>query len=229
MTSSHSSTREHIKKLTGIAMFMALAYVTMFVFRIKVQGFLTFDAKDAIITVGAIAFGPLSGILISLGVALLEMVTVSDTGIYGFLMNFLSSATFSVTAALLYRKGKGIAGALLALFSSVLVLVATMVLANLFITPHFMGQPREVVIALLPGVLIPFNAIKGMANASLTMALYKPLSQALSRSGLLPKKEKPYTLTASTVSVLVGSLLVIAACLILYFTLFDGFFIKPIS
>lgn len=228
MSTTPVSTAERIKKLTGIAMFVALAYVTMFVFRIKVAGFLTFDVKDAIITVGAISFGPLSGILISLCVALLEMPQ-SETEFYGFLMNFLSSATFSVTTSLLYRKGKGIIGALLALFSSILVLVATMVLANLFITPHFMGQPREVVIALLPGVLIPFNAIKGMANASLTMALYKPLSQALSRSGLLPKKEKPYTLTASTVSVLVGSLLVIAACLILYFTLFDGFFIKPIS
>ena len=100
MSYTSGSTAERVKKLTCLALFVALAYVTMFVFRIKV-GFLTFDAKDAIITVAAISFGPLSGVLISLAVALLEMVTVSDTLIYGFLMNFLSSATFSATAALL--------------------------------------------------------------------------------------------------------------------------------
>ena len=40
--------REVIMKLSGAALFAALAYVSVFVFRIKVQ-FLTFDAKDAIL------------------------------------------------------------------------------------------------------------------------------------------------------------------------------------
>ena len=82
-----------------MALLCALAYICEFVFRIKVS-FLTFDAKDAIIAIGALAFGPVSGVAMSLVVALLELVTVSETGFYGFLMNFLSSAVFSVIPAL---------------------------------------------------------------------------------------------------------------------------------
>ena len=41
------------KKLVGISMFCALAYGATFVFRIPVM-FLTFDAKDTIITIAAL-------------------------------------------------------------------------------------------------------------------------------------------------------------------------------
>ena len=51
-----NKSREKIKKLVLVALFAALAYVCMFVFRIKVS-FLTFDAKDAVMTVGSMFLG----------------------------------------------------------------------------------------------------------------------------------------------------------------------------
>ena len=66
-----------------VALFCALAYATMFVFRIKVS-FLTFDAKDAIITLAGLLFGPLASLVISFTVALIEMISVSDTQFWGF-------------------------------------------------------------------------------------------------------------------------------------------------
>ena len=77
------------KALVGIAMFAALAYGVTFVFRIPVM-FLTFDAKDTLITIASLIYGPVSGIVLSLLVALIELITISGTGVYGFIMNFAS-------------------------------------------------------------------------------------------------------------------------------------------
>ena len=76
-----------IYKMVVLSLFCAMAYIFVFVFRIKVS-FLTFDAKDAIITVCSLLYGPLSGVIVSLVVSFLEFITVSDTGLYGLIMNF---------------------------------------------------------------------------------------------------------------------------------------------
>ena len=73
---------EHIKKLTCIAMFCSLAYIVSFCFPIKVE-FLTFDAKDSIIAIGGMFFGPLSAAAMSVIVPILEMPS-SSTGFLWF-------------------------------------------------------------------------------------------------------------------------------------------------
>lgn len=98
------------KRMAVIALFCAIAYATMFVLRIKVS-FLSFDAKDAVITIAAMLFGPGTGALISLIVATLELITVSDTGIYGWVMNFVSSAVFSMLASAIYRRSRKLSAA----------------------------------------------------------------------------------------------------------------------
>ena len=91
-----------IRKMTTIALFTALAYAVTLLFRIDVS-FLTFDAKDAIIAIGGMLFGPIAALVRSIIVPFMEFLTLSDTGIYGLIMNFLSSAAFSVTASLVYK------------------------------------------------------------------------------------------------------------------------------
>ncbi|MBE6535241.1 MAG: ECF transporter S component [Ruminococcaceae bacterium] len=167
-----------IKKLVMIALFCALAYVTMFVLRIKVS-FLTFDAKDAIITLAGLLFGPLASLVISLTVALIEMISVSDTGFWGFLMNFLSSAAFSCTAALIYKFKRSIKGAIIGLTASVFVTTAVMMLLNLIITPIYTGQPSSVIATMIPTLLFPFNLTKSVLNMALVLILYKPVSRAM--------------------------------------------------
>ena len=84
------------RRITLTAVFAALAFSVIFIFRFKVS-FLTFDLKDAIITLSGLLLGPATAFFVSLLVALLEFFGVDNvTGPYGLLMNFASSAVFSV-------------------------------------------------------------------------------------------------------------------------------------
>lgn len=173
---------QRIKRMTAVALFCAIAYVAMFIFRINVS-FLTFDIKDAIIAICGLLFGPVSALCSSFTVAFLELITVSDTGIYGFLMNFISSAVFSCTAALIYKRTRRLSGAIAGICAAVAATTCVMLLFNMVITPLFMKVDRSVVIGLIPTLLLPFNLAKSIFNAAITLFLYKPVSIALKASG----------------------------------------------
>ena len=144
------------KRLVGMAMFAALAYGVTFVFRIPVQ-FLTFDAKDAVLTIAAFMYGPLAAIIMALIPAFIELITISGTGIYGFLMNFMSSACFAFVASLIYKYKRTLNGAIIALYVSTIATVSLMMVLNIIITPLYMGVERSAVISLIPSLLLPFN------------------------------------------------------------------------
>ena len=94
--------KNNVKKITVTALFCALAFLMTFIFRFKV-GFLTFDMKDAIISVISLLYGPIYGVASAGVVAVLELLSVSDTGLYGLIMNFLSSATFALACGSVYK------------------------------------------------------------------------------------------------------------------------------
>jgi riboflavin transporter FmnP len=217
-----SSSRERIKKLVLIALFSALAYVCMFVFRIKVS-FLTFDAKDAVMAIGSMFLGVVPGALMSLIVAFTEYISVSDTGLYGFLMNFISSAAFACTASVFYRRKKGINSAIIGLFLAVIVTTSVMLAANVLITPFYTGLPRADVIAMIPTLLLPFNLTKGVLNAALVFLLYKPITTALSRARMIDHKIE-FTFNRNTVVMLIlGVTLLLIAVLVFFFVLNGSF------
>lgn len=173
-----------IKKLTAIAMFSAMAYVCVYFLRIPVQ-FLTLDIKDSLIVLCALLFGPVSGAAVAVMVPFLELITFSDTGVYGLIMNILSSMSLSVTASMIYRYKKSMMGAVIGLASGVFVMTAVMMLANLLITPYYMGVPTGMVVSLIPKLLLPFNLIKAVLNASIVLLLYKPLSKLMKKIGFI--------------------------------------------
>ncbi len=176
--------KDDLKKIVGMALFAALAYGVTFVFRIPVS-FLTFDAKDSILTVAAFMYGPLSAIIMSLLASLIELITISGTGFYGFLMNFASSAAFSFTASLIYKYKRTLNGAIIGLYSATLVTVSVMMVLNLLVTPFYMGVDRTVVKSMIPTLLFPFNFAKSLMNTALTMLIYKPVSLAMKRAKLI--------------------------------------------
>ena len=180
--------RHYIRRIVLSAMFAAMAYCVAFVFRINV-GFLTFDAKDAIVCIAAMILGPGAGAVISLLVATVEQLTMGDTGFWGWLMDFASTATFSVAASYIYSKRRNISGVAIALASSVVATVTVMMLCNLLITPIYMKVELKQVIDLLPTLLLPFNLTKSVLNAGLVLALYKPVITACRAVRLVPKKE----------------------------------------
>jgi riboflavin transporter FmnP len=205
-----STSLDRAKKIAAVAMLCALAYIVSFCFPIKVQ-FLTFDAKDAILTIAAFIYGPISAIIMSLVPALIEFVTISGTGFWGFLMNFASSACFSFSAALIYRWKRSFNGAIMGLYLSVLSTTALMMLLNILITPIYMKVPRDVVIDLLPSLLLPFNLAKALMNAAIAMFLYKPVSLAMKRARLIPGEVDVRFNKQSVIMLILGAITLAAA------------------
>ena len=174
-----------LRKMILIAMLAAIAYLIVSLVRIPVVLFLKYEPKDVVITIGGFILGPMASLVISAVVSLLEMVTVSDTGPIGCLMNFLSTCSFACTAALIYNKRRTINGAVVGLLAGSVAMIAVMLLWNWLITPLYMGAPRETVEAMLLPVFLPFNALKAGLNSGLVMVLYKPVTTALRKTGLI--------------------------------------------
>ena len=217
-------TSDNLRRIVLIALFGAISYVLMLVVHLPVS-FLTMDVKDVIITLGGLYFGPSAAMILSVLVSLLELVTVSSTGLYGFVMNALGTAMFSVTASLIYKYKKSFFGAIVGLLSGVAAMVATMMVFNLLVTPHYMGVSVEMVQGMIPTLLFPFNLVKGVLNAALVLLFYKPLSGVMQRAGILPRSEHPFRMDLRTVLVMSISLALVIASLVVVFAVLGGSFV----
>ncbi len=206
-------------RLGVMAMFVAISYVAVCIFHIKVS-FLTFDIKDALIAVAGMLYGPLSAITISVTVALIEMFTISETQLYGLIMNILSSVAFTATASLIYKYKRNLFGAVLGLVSGVMTVTAVMMAFNLLVTPFYMGVTIGEVAKLIPTLLLPFNFIKSLMNASLVMMIYKPIVTALRRAGAIKGAKagtESYKFDRRSVFVTLISIFIMAASLVIFF------------
>ena len=204
-----------IKKICVLAVLAALSYVLMLVGRIPVVAFLKYDPKDVIITFAGFLYGPFSAFVVSLVVSLIEMFTVSDTGIIGFAMNVLSTCAFSCTAALVYRKKHTLSGAVLGVSLGTVLMVIIMLLWNYILTPLYMDTSREYVASILPTVFLPFNLLKGSLNAALSLLLYRPLVTGLRGARLFPKSTSTVsTKTSSKVLLWVIAPVVLVICVL---------------
>lgn len=152
------------KKITTTAMLSAIAYVVVVVGRIPVVLFLKYDPKDIIITLGGLIWGPLTSFIVSVIVSMIEMVTISENGILGCIMNIVSTCSFACTAAVIYKKKRTLKGAVAGLLAGSLAMVLVMMLVPAF---------------------LPFNLLKAGLNAGFTFLLYKPITTALRRTGYL--------------------------------------------
>lgn len=175
------------KKIAVLAMLTALAFVAVALLRVPVFIFLKYEPKDVVIVLGGFLYGPLAAAVISALVSFLEMLTVSDTGLIGFVMNFISSAAFACVAALVYKKKHTLSGAVLGLLAGVVSMTAVMLLWNFILTPLYMGTPRAEVAAMLIPVFLPFNLLKSLLNSAIALLLYRPLVQGLRRANLFPQ------------------------------------------
>ena len=218
-----ASKKLDIKKMSVMAMFIALGYICLFVFRFQVS-FLTLDFKDVFITLGGFVYGPIAAVVIAFTEALLELVTVSDTGFWGALMNFGGSAAFAVTASVVYKYNKSFKGAVIGLVSAIFSMTAIMLLLNLVITPIYAHTDVKTVVGMILPLLLPFNLIKSLLNAALTFILYKPMSQAFKSIGLIPKGGNEFKIAKKSVIGLVIALAIIIASIVVVFAVFNGNF-----
>ena len=188
-----NQTTQRLRRLTAMALLTALSYASVFFIRIPVVLFLSYEPKDVLLTIGAFLFGPLSGVCMAAAVALLELVTISTTGVIGLIMNILSSCLFVCTASAIYHRKRTLGGAIAGLISGAVLMTIGMVLWNYLITPLYMEVPREQIAGMLLTVFAPFNLLKSALNASLTITLYKGVASALRSAHLLPRSENTTT------------------------------------
>ena len=193
------------KTLIILGMLAALAYVVLLFIRIPAVLFLKYEPKDVIITIGGFLFGPLASLAISLVVSLIEMFTISDTAIIGFLMNVLSTASFSCTAALIYKSRRKLSGAVIGLVAGTLAMTAVMLLWNWLITPLYMHVERSVVSGMLFTTFLPFNLVKGALNSAITLLIYKPVVRGLTKAHLI---EASHTITKPKVGSVIATIIV---------------------
>ncbi|MCM1046938.1 MAG: ECF transporter S component [Clostridiales bacterium] len=208
------------KKLTTIGMLCALAYVSVVVGRIPLILFLKYDPKDVIIVIGGLIFGPFTSFTVTVIVSLVQMFTISGTGILGCIMNIISSCSFACTAACIYKRKHTLGGALLGLFCGCSCQVIVMMFWNYLIAPIYMGYPREAIVELLIPAFLPFNLIKGGLNAAITMLLYKPIVTVLRRSNLVESKQDSNKMRVN-IGVLLVALLMIITCVLLILSFND--------
>ena len=207
---------EKTKKITIIGMLCAVSYLVMMVGRVPLVpavSFLKYDPKDVIIVIGGFIFGPMVSFLISLIVSVVEMLSVSETGIIGLIMNVIATCSFACIAAFVYKKKHTMSGAILGLGLGIICMTAVMLLWNYFITPIYMGYTREAVVELLLPAFLPFNLIKGGINLGITLLVYKPIVTALRKAHLIHESENTDKKSTYIGTIVVSSFILVSCIL----------------
>ena len=213
------------RQLTTLSMMAAVAIMISF-FSIPVMPppatFLRYDPKDVIIVIGGFMFGPFAVVMLAAVTSLVEMVTISESGIWGFLMNFLSSSAFAVPAAYLYKKYRTLMGAVVGLLVGIACVIPVMLLWNFIMVPIYTGMPREVVATWLVPIFLPFNAIKYGLNAAIAMLVYKPVVTVLTSAGLYRDKRDTGARSARLYMGVVAAAVFIIVSLVLVILILQG-------
>lgn len=184
---------EKIRKLAVMAMLIAVSIVLVYLIHFPIfpaATFLEYDPADIPILIGAFAYGPAAGILLTLVAALIQGFTVSaQSGVYGILMHIIATVVLVLVASGLYRIRHTKSGAIIGLVLGTICMGLVMMVANHFITPTFMGAPVEVVDAMLLPIILPFNLIKAGINSIVTFLIYKTISRHIIHGEGWKKKE----------------------------------------
>lgn len=174
-----------LNRLTKLGMLAALSVALVFFIHFPIfpaAAYLEYDPADIPIMIGAFAFGPWYGLLLTVVVAVVQGLTVSAAGgLYGILMHMIATGCFVLVAGLLYQGHKTKKRAMLALLCGVVAWGIIMVPANLLVTPLFTGMPVAAIKEILLPIIIPFNLIKAGINAVVTFFVYKSISPLLHR------------------------------------------------
>lgn len=179
------------KKLTVMAMLVAISVVLVYLIHfpiIPAASFLEYDPADIPILIGAFAYGPLAGVILTVIASVIQGFTVSaGSGIYGVIMHIIATSTLVLVASGIYRIKHTRVGGVIGLVCGTLAMSSIMMVANHFITPHF-GVPVEVVDGMLLPIILPFNLIKAGGNSILTFLVYKAVSRHIIHAE--PKEKK---------------------------------------
>ncbi|MEQ2956560.1 ECF transporter S component [Slackia piriformis] len=181
----NNSNRWNTRQLVTMALMCAIASLFSFVQIPLIPGvsFLTYDPSLMPAMVCGFAFGPGAGIAVGSIAAVIHGLILGEW--VGSLMNIFATAFFVLPAALLYRRMHTLKGAIAGLVISVVTATAGAILVNLTIGVWFYYGSADVIIPLILPALLPFNLVKTILNALLTLVVYKAVSNLIT-----PKKDR---------------------------------------
>lgn len=181
----NNSNRWNTRQLVTMALMCAIASLFSFVQIPLIPGvsFLTYDPSLMPAMVCGFAFGPGAGIAVGSIAAVIHGLILGEW--VGSLMNIFATAFFVLPAALLYRRMHTLKGAIAGLVISVITATAGAILVNLTIGVWFYYGSADVIIPLILPALLPFNLVKTILNALLTLVVYKAISNLIT-----PKKDR---------------------------------------
>ena len=164
-----------------MAMLAAISIVLVVLIRIPFPPapYLVYDPADIPIFIGAFAFGPLSGLILTFVVSFIQAFVLGGDGLIGFFMHFVSTGAFVLLAGYIYKRNKTRKNAVIALICGTILMTVSMMLWNIIVTPVFLGVPREAVIAMLGTIIVPFNLLKAGINSVVTFLTYKSIAKFL--------------------------------------------------
>ena len=181
--------RTYIDRMVKLGMLTALSIILVYAIHFPIfpsASFLEYDMADVPILIGTFLYGPWWGLALTGVVSLLQWLLVSPQSLWvGAVMHFCATGAYVVAAGLIYQKTRTRTGALIGMAVGAVLQTLMMIPMNLIFTVHFFGVPKETVIALLPTAIIPFNAIKTVANSVLTFLLYKRVAKLFERNLLV--------------------------------------------
>lgn len=182
--------RLSVKRLTLMAVFIALSYVVSFLeipLPLFGASFLKLDFGNVFIVLIAFLLGPIEGLVVCLIKEGLRCATSSSL-CAGELANFLVTGAYILLPSILYRYKKNLKTVLLSLSGSCFIATGVALLANYFIIfptyAYLFGGSifgmtvGQAFAAFWIGILL-FNLIKTVAVGAMTVLLYKRLSNFL--------------------------------------------------
>ena len=185
--------RTYIDRMVKLGMLTALSIILVYAIHFPIfpaASYLEYDMADVPILIGTFLYGPWWGLALTALVSLLQWLLVSPQSLWvGAIMHFMATGSYVVAAGLIYSTHRTRSAALFGMALGAVLQTLMMVPMNLIFTVHFFGVPRETVIALLPTAIIPFNAIKTVANSILTFLLYKRVAKLFEKNLIGQKQE----------------------------------------
>ncbi|NLK86613.1 MAG: ECF transporter S component [Clostridiaceae bacterium] len=176
--------KNNVKKMTTMAILSAMSIVLMLLIRVPLlpaAPYLIYEPADIPILIGTFIFGPISGLIMTVVVSVIQAFAFSTDGWVGLVMHVAATGAFVITAGLIYKKYHKFIGAIVALAAGTLAMTLVMIPVNLIVQPNFYGTPIEVVKSLIVPVIIPFNLIKAGVNSLWTLLVYKTISKLVKK------------------------------------------------
>ena len=117
--------KRNTKHLVTLAMLAAVSVLLMYLVRFPIfpaAPFLEYDMADVPILIGTFLLGPISGLILTVVVSIIQAMTVSaGSGWIGAIMHICATGGFVIAAGLIYQKFKTRKGAAAALIAGSLV------------------------------------------------------------------------------------------------------------